>query len=79
VFVDPGRDRDFKAPVTCTAAAWDRKTRTKDDDEDDKKAFEGRRSDTQGIERKEPGKRIFLENPRLDRLIVRSAAARTAK
>jgi hypothetical protein len=55
--------------------------RTKDDDEDedDKKAFEGRRSDTKGIERKEPGKRIFLENPRLDRLIVRSAAARTAK
>jgi hypothetical protein len=41
--------------------------------------FEGSRSDTKGIERKEPGKPIFLENPRLDRLIVRSAAARTAK
>jgi hypothetical protein len=61
VFVDPGRDRDFKAPVTCTAAAWDRKTRTKDDDEDedDKKAFEGRRSDTKGIERKEPENEFF--------------------
>jgi hypothetical protein len=41
VFVDPGRDRDFKAPVTCTAAAWDRKTRTKDDDEDDKRLLKG--------------------------------------